>query len=90
MSSPVRWLTAFLDRPEPAAAAAEAFWTTVTGTTVSPRRGDRGQFATLLPAAGDPFLRTQTVCADNGGGHLDVHSPPGGGTVVRAELPLDR
>jgi len=79
----VQWLTAFLDRPEPVAAASTAFWTGVTGSTVSPVRGERGRFATLLPPDGDPYLRTRTVLA-GGGVHLDVHVADVDAAVRRA------
>jgi len=69
----VRWLTAFVDRPAADVPAAVDFWTRVTGTTLSPVRGERGQFATFLPPEGDAFLRVQAVLAGPGGGHLDVH-----------------
>lgn len=69
----LRWLTAFIDLPAGAAAPAEAFWHAVTATTPSPRRGERAQFVTLLPASGDSFLRAQTVLDGAGGGHLDLH-----------------
>jgi hypothetical protein len=69
----VRWLTAFLDRPATSVGPATDFWTRVTGTTLSPVRGERGEFATLLPPDGDAFLRVQTVLAGPGGQHLDVH-----------------
>ena len=57
----VRWMTAFLDSPEETAGASERFWSAVTGSRVSPRRGRRDEFATLLPEHGDPFLRVQQV-----------------------------
>jgi hypothetical protein len=75
----VSWLTAFLDRPASGAGPAARFWTAVTGTELSPPRGERGQFATLrpVPGDGDAYLRLQTVrtAAGPGGGHLDVHVP---------------
>ena len=48
----VRWVWAFLDLPEEGFEESVEFWRAVTRTTVSPWRGDRGQFATLLPGAG--------------------------------------
>ncbi|HYY12116.1 MAG TPA: VOC family protein, partial [Kineosporiaceae bacterium] len=68
-----RWLTIFLDLPRERADEAEAFWAAVTGSAVSPRRGTSGEFATLLPPVGDPWLRVQRVAAGAGGSHLDVH-----------------
>jgi predicted enzyme related to lactoylglutathione lyase len=65
----VRWMTGFLDTPS---RVAEPFWTAVTGTTLSARRGG-GAFATLLPAAGDAYLRVQVVGAAPPRTHLDCH-----------------
>lgn len=76
---PIRWTTAFIDRPEVEADTAAAFWTAVTGTTLSARRGRRGQFATLVPeqAGVEAFLRVQTleVAEPGDGAHLDLHVP---------------
>lgn len=68
----VRWTTAFLDLPDAVHEAAVTFWTAVTATTVSAARGDRGQFATLLPGDGDAYLRVQRL---EGAPrvHLDLH-----------------
>lgn len=68
----VVWLTAFLDRPADRFDAAVAFWATVTDSTISPARGADGEFATLVPADGDAYLRVQRVGSD-GGIHVDVH-----------------
>jgi hypothetical protein len=67
----IRWLYAFIDRPAATVASAHAFWTTVTGTTLSGLRGDHDEFATLLPADGDAWLKVQAVGGD-GGVHLDL------------------
>ena len=67
----IRWTYAFLDRPEQRLAEASEFWTTVTGTRLSPVRGERGEFATLLPEAADACLKLQGV-GGPGGGHLDL------------------
>jgi hypothetical protein len=67
----IRWCYAFVDRPYAAYDAACAFWAAVAGSTLSAPRGDAGQFATLLPASGDPALKTQAV-AGPGGTHLDL------------------
>ncbi len=68
-----RWLAAYLDTPRATAPAALAFWQQVTQSTLSRRRGSAGEFATLLPSNGDPYLRTQEVGDDRAGCHLDVH-----------------
>lgn len=80
----VRWLTAFIDRPADTFDAAVAFWSQVTCSTVSSTRGDRDEFVTLLPAAGDPYLRIQRVDDGPGGSHLDVHAPDIGAMAGRA------
>jgi hypothetical protein len=41
---------------------------------VSARRGPDGAFATLLPAAGDPYLRFQVVGDPPARSHLDLHT----------------
>jgi len=69
----IRWLTIFLDFPGDTCAAGTAFWQRVTGTELSARRGPAGEFATLLPARGDAYLRVQRVLDGPGGCHLDLH-----------------
>jgi hypothetical protein len=73
MSGPVevRWMWAFLDVPRPVADATWGFWATVTRSTLSPRRGEEGEFSTLTPAYGDPWIKVQSV-GDGGGVHLDL------------------
>ena len=84
--SGVRWLTVFLDTAEESAEAAEVFWSRVTGDPLSARRGDRGEFATYLPADGDPYLKAQTVVQTPAGGlHLDLHTDDVPGFAARAE-----
>jgi hypothetical protein len=70
----VRWLTTFLDRPAARFDAAVAFWTAVTGSTLSPARGEQDEFATLIPGDGDAYLRMQRVATGPGGSHLDLHT----------------
>ncbi len=69
------WLTAFIDLPAAAYDDGVAFWTGVTGYSVSPSRGEHNEFATLVPPEGDAFLRVQRVADGPGGVHLDVHRP---------------
>lgn len=69
----VHWLTAFVDLPAESFDRAVEFWQEVTGTHLSPARGEHGEFATLLPADGDAFLRVQRVLEGPGGVHLDLH-----------------
>lgn len=73
MALHIGWLTAFIDRPAQSFDAAEAFWLAVTGSSLSPRRGPTGQFATLLPSDGDAYLRVQRMDRGPGGCHLDIH-----------------
>ncbi|ALG83347.1 VOC family protein [Gordonia phthalatica] len=69
----VRWLTAFFDFPAADFGTEVTFWRAISGSTVSPPRGDSKQFATLEPFHGDPYLRVQRVDEGPGGMHLDVH-----------------
>ena len=69
----IRWMTAFIDRPAASFGAACQFWQAVTSTTLSSTRGELGEFATLVPAAGDACLRVQRVQDGPGGSHLDLH-----------------
>ena len=57
----VRWVWVFLDLPEEGFEEAVRFWGAVTGSTLSSPRGDRGQFATLLPAEGDAWVKVQRL-----------------------------
>jgi hypothetical protein len=66
----VRWMTGFLDSPS---RAAEPFWSAVTGTTLSARRGPGGVFATLVPPDGDAYLHVQMVGSPPPRTHLDLH-----------------
>ncbi len=67
----VRWMWVFLDVPGPAADATWEFWAAATRSRLSPRRGDDGEFATLTPAYGDPWVKLQRV-RHGGGVHLDL------------------
>lgn len=77
----VRWVLAFVDRPRERFEEAAAFWSAVTGTRLSPRRGDDGEFATLLPETGDACVKLQGVVS-GGGAHLDLEVDD-----VRAAVP---
>lgn len=68
-----QWLSAFLDLEPAVHAATTAFWVAVTGTTVSPSRGERDEFASLLPPDGDDHLRVQRLGRGPSRVHLDVH-----------------
>src|SRR5258705_359793 len=67
----IQWVFAFIDRPAEGFEAASAFWSTVLKWTVSSRRGDHDEFATLLPRDGDAYVKLQAVGA-GGGMHLDL------------------
>ena len=67
----IRWIWAFIDRPLNRFEQACAFWTTVTDSQASTRRGSEREFATLLPPSGEPALKLQGV-HDQGGAHLDL------------------
>ncbi|HET6153192.1 MAG TPA: VOC family protein [Marmoricola sp.] len=71
----ITWLTAFVDVPAAPYAKSVAFWSAVTGSTLSPARGTAAEFATFLPPDGDPYLRIQRVDRGRGGVHLDLHDP---------------
>ena len=81
---PIRWLTIFLDFPAQDFGTGVTFWREVTGTELSPPRGPAGEFATLLPAEGDAYLRVQRVREGGGGCHLDLHIDPGTGAAEAA------
>lgn len=79
-----RWLTVFLDFPADAFGEGIAFWRSVTGTGLSSFRGPGGDFATLRPASGDPYLRVQRVLSGDGGYHLDLHVDPAASSLAEA------
>jgi len=67
----IKWIWIFLDTVEGDAGPSWEFWRQVTRSTLSPTRGDRGEFATFLPERGDPWIKVQAV--ETGGGvHLDL------------------
>jgi hypothetical protein len=66
----IRWVWVFVDRPLAAFAPAARFWTRASGTSLSPRRGEHAEFATLVPPRGDAYLKLQGVF-EGGGAHLD-------------------
>jgi hypothetical protein len=70
----LRWITAFLDLPADTFEPAVAFWRAVTGSGLSEARGESGEFATLLPRDGDPYLKVQRLQDGPGGIHLDLHT----------------
>lgn len=77
------WLQLFLDTPSAEFEQAVAFWTAATGWEPSPRRGENGQFLTLVPPAGPAWVKMQAVDGP-GGVHLDLDSSDRPGAVARA------
>ncbi|MGZ6764384.1 MAG: VOC family protein [Nocardioides sp.] len=69
----MHWLTAFLDLPSRTFERDVVFWARVTGYGLSSPRGDREEFATLVPPAGDDFLRVQRLGDGPARIHLDLH-----------------
>ncbi len=69
------WLTAFIDLPADGYDEGVSFWRAVTGCGLSEPRGSKAEFATLVPADGDPYLRVQRLLDGGPGIHLDLHHP---------------
>jgi hypothetical protein len=69
----VRWTTLFVDRSANGFDRTRDFWSSITGARLSPPRGARGEFATLIPPDGDSCLRIQCVLDGPGGSHMDLH-----------------
>ncbi len=67
------WISAFLDLPRRDFERGVEFWARVTGSKVSSRRGDEGEFATLVPPDGDDHLRVQRLRDGPARIHLDLH-----------------
>ena len=84
MSAPrPAWIQVFLDIPATDVEPAVEFWSAVTGWSSSERRGEDGQFLTLLPAAGSAYVKVQAV--DGAAGiHLDLDSVDRPAAVARA------
>lgn len=86
MSGEVRWVTAFLDTAHEHAEQTESFWSRVTGYRLSPRRGAREEFASLLPVDGDPHVKVQSVVQSSPSGlHVDLHTDEVRDLAARAE-----
>jgi hypothetical protein len=71
----LRWMTAFIDLTADEFDTAVTFWQDVTGYALSAYRGEREEFATLLPPSGDAYLRVQQIESGRSGVHLDLHAP---------------
>lgn len=86
MTGEVRWVTAFLDTAPERAEESESFWCQVTGYQLSPRRGEHGEFASLMPGVGDPHLKVQIVGQSPPAGlHVDLHTDDVRALAARAE-----
>ncbi|HET6167630.1 MAG TPA: VOC family protein [Marmoricola sp.] len=68
------WLTVFLDLPAEGFESEVAFWEQVTGHERSALRGD-DELTTLVPPAGDGYIRVRRLSAGMPGVHLDLHAP---------------
>lgn len=80
----VQWVTGFFDFPAAVFEAAQDFWLGVTGYALSPPRGARADFATLVPGKGNAYLRVQRIYDGPAGCHLDFHAPDWAGQAARA------
>ena len=77
--------TAFLEFPAETFEQGSVFWQAVTASAVSAPRGAHAEFATLLPAQGDAFLRIQRLHDGPAGCHLDMHADDAPATAAEAE-----
>ncbi|WP_067547714.1 VOC family protein [Nocardia crassostreae] len=68
----IRWVWAFLDRPAAQFDECAEFWATVTGSALSPRRGENSEFLTLLPESGASLVKMQAIAGDEPRLHLDL------------------
>ncbi|WP_037577847.1 VOC family protein [Phaeacidiphilus oryzae] len=81
----IRWVWAFVDRPAAGFEEAARFWAAATGASVSERRGQDGEFATLLPPGGaDPCVKVQGVREGAGGAHVCLAVEDVAALVARA------
>ena len=81
--APAAWIQVFLDTPAAALDEAVDFWSAVTGWRPSDRRGEDGQFLTLLPPAGAAYVKVQAVDGP-AGIHLDLDSADRPANIERA------
>lgn len=79
------WISAFLDLAADEVERGSAFWAQVTGSTLSPVRGERQEFHTLVPPDGDDHLRVQRRDEGPSRVHLDLHVPDQGAAATDAE-----
>ncbi len=69
----ILWTSLFIDMAADCFDAGVAFWSKALGYEMSALRGDRDEFATLIPPDGDPYLRVQRTADGTSGIHLDLH-----------------
>ena len=82
----ITWMSAFLDfRSRADFDVGTEFWSAVTGYERSPLRGPSKEFATLLPATGDDYLRVQCLADGPGRIHLDLHVVDPRAAATRAQ-----
>ena len=79
----VPWIQLFLDTPSDHVEDAVRFWSEVTGWRPSERRGEDGQFLTLLPDDGPAWVKVQAVDGP-AGIHLDLDSDDRPAAIARA------
>ena len=77
------WIQLFLDTPADHVEDAVRFWSTATGWRPSERRGEDGQFLTLLPDDGPAWVKVQAVDGP-ARVHLDLDSDDRPAAVERA------
>ncbi|QBX56959.1 VOC family protein [Nocardioides seonyuensis] len=77
------WVQVFLDTPAEHFEEALSFWSSVTGWRPSQRRGENGQFLTLLPSGGAAYVKMQAV-SERAGVHLDLDSDDRPASIIRA------
>jgi len=80
----VKWMTAFLDLPSGDLDRTVRFWRDVTGYGISSTRGERDEFATLVPPEGEPHLRVQRLHDGGPRIHVDLHVDDVGEAADRA------
>ena len=81
----VRRAWVFLDTPRTGADESWRFWAHVTQSRIAPARGEEGEFSTLLPTRGEPWVKLQAVADGGPGVHLDLDVDDVHETARRAE-----
>lgn len=84
MAELLPWLHMFLDVPRPVWPQAIRFWSAATGWQTSAPRGKDGQFLTLVPPVGDPWLRIQAIPEATSRVHLDLDTADRAQAIARS------